>query len=159
MHFTTDGTVQFLDPFSFRQPCCDRRRWDRYLSSLSSLSWLISSPTRSLDNSNSLVNKKPLIVNAQTLGRVDFFGLLTAYKVYQLNKASINGPCLFLSFYFIEYSWFTMLLVSAVQQNDSVIHILNHILLNKRIYTYIFFFIYNSLGYPVGPCCLSILCT
>ena len=105
--------------------------------------------------------REALIVNAQTSGRVDFLGLLTAYDVYQLNKASINDPSLFIFFFlnFTEYSWFTMLLVSAVQQSDSVIHTLNHTLLNKRIYTYIFFFIYNSLGYLVGACCLSILCT
>lgn len=44
--------------------------------------------------------RESLIVNAQTLGRVDFLGLLTAYDVYQLNKASTNGPSLFL-FYIV----------------------------------------------------------
>ena len=53
----------------------------------------------------------------------------------------------------MEYSWFTysVVLVSGIQQNDSVIYIyiLFHYGLSQDI-------VYSSLCYTVGPCCLSI---
>ena len=51
----------------------------------------------------------------------------------------------------------TVVLIYAVQQSDSVVHIyiLFHILFDYGLSQDIE---YSSLGYTVGPCCLSVLC-
>ena len=64
---------------------------------------------------------------------------------------------IFLFFNFIEVEWiYTVGFISAVQQSDSVLHvyILFHILSHYGLSQDIE---YSSLGYTVGPCCLSIL--
>ena len=52
----------------------------------------------------------------------------------------------------LKYNWFSVALISAVQQSDTFIlfHVLFHLDLSQGID-------YISLCYTVGPCCLSIL--
>ena len=64
----------------------------------------------------------------------------------------VGSSCFFIIF-LLKYSWFTILLISALQQSDSVIHmcILFKILFLMMIE-------YSSLCYTVEPYYLSILC-
>ena len=63
-------------------------------------------------------------------------------------------------YFFIEVLWmYSAVSISAAQQSDSIIHICIH-----ALFFYILFHYgisqnseYSSLGYPVGPGCLSIL--
>ena len=79
-----------------------------------------------------------------------------AEKQHQMMHHQLSSKVfLFFLYILIKDSSFTML-ISAVQQSDSVIHtyILFHILFH---YGFSQAIEYNSLCYTVGPCCFSIL--
>ena len=101
-----------------------------------------------------ILSSRSLIVLCFTFRSVIHFGLIFVKESCTLSTFSVEALSLFFKkFILLKYSWF-MTLISALQQSDSVIDIyfLFHILYH---YGLLQDAEYSSLGYTVGPCCLS----
>ena len=93
--------------------------------------------------------------------------------MYRNSTYSKCSPTRYFSYFFKIYFTdiqliYNVMLVSAVQQSDSVIHLHTCVYIYIYIYTHTFsysfplwfiiqYFEYSSMCYTVGPCCLSIL--
>ena len=82
--------------------------------------------------------------------------LINLQFYFSLKKIYIFFKCLFLVYFIEAWLIYSVVLISAVQHSDSVIHIciLFHILFHYGLSQDIE---YSSLCHRVGPCCLSIL--
>ena len=105
-----------------------------------------SGPSHSKDNARSLTR----------YATTEFLNLFYKKKKSLSLETSENDTFTIFKFIFIDILWiYNVLLISTVQQNDSVIHV-------YLLFFYILFHFglsqdteYSSLCYMVGPCCSS----